>query len=182
MKKFLTNTVLFLAFFVMMNYILFSYFGFLDEKPQTVSENVIELPPFTNHRVRLTANDPEVLCMAENIFHEARNQSEEGMIAVGFVTVNRKNHANYPNTICEVVYDPYQFSWTLDAPVINLNNKIERKAWNKIVNISLAILNEDIYNNMYGVTHYHTTEVNPVWNRDKALVYHIDDHLFYASY
>ena len=49
--------------------------------------------------------DPnEKHCLAQNIYFEAGNQSLEGMAAVADVTINRKDNASYPNTICEVVY------------------------------------------------------------------------------
>ena len=53
-------------------------------------------------------------CLALNIYHEARGERVEGQIAVAHVTMNRVNHEKWPSTICEVVYQPKQFSWTHD--------------------------------------------------------------------
>ena len=39
-----------------------------------------------------------------NVFHEAKNQSVEGQIAVAEVVMNRVADTRYPNTVCEVVY------------------------------------------------------------------------------
>ena len=54
-------------------------------------------------------------CLADNIYHEARDQGDKGMIAIAYVTINRMMHKNYPDSICEVVYQrarkTCQFSW-----------------------------------------------------------------------
>ena len=61
--------------------------------------------------------DEEVFCLARNIYFEAGNQPLAGRIAVGQVTINRRNHKLFPNTICAVVHQGgerkhrCQFSW-----------------------------------------------------------------------
>jgi spore germination cell wall hydrolase CwlJ-like protein len=44
-----------------------------------------------------------LMCMALNIYHEAKNQSMLGQIAVGQVVMNRVEDRRFPNTVCEVV-------------------------------------------------------------------------------
>ena len=57
--------------------------------------------------------DPEQHeCLALNVYHEARGEVIEGQIAVAHVTLNRVNHSYFPETICDVVYQNRQFSWT----------------------------------------------------------------------
>lgn len=60
----------------------------------------------------LHAKQQEVVCLANNIYFEARNQSTLGKLAVAKVTLNRVKHPSFPDTICKVVYQPGQFSWT----------------------------------------------------------------------
>ena len=50
--------------------------------------------------------------MALNIYHEARGESIEGQYAIAHVTLNRVASTKWPDSICDVVYQPYQFSWT----------------------------------------------------------------------
>ena len=53
-----------------------------------------------------------LLCLSMNVFHEAKNQSVEGQIAVAEVVMNRVADTRYPNTVCEVVYQgPTRESW-----------------------------------------------------------------------
>ena len=60
-----------------------------------------QLPPGTS----------EVDCLARNIYHEARGESNLGQRAVAWVTLNRAAHASFPEGICNVVNQPHQFSW-----------------------------------------------------------------------
>jgi len=153
--------------------------------------DLYELPDIKIKKIPISANSlyehqyhsifsSEIRCMAENIFHEARNQSVHGMQAVAFVTINRVKHINFPSTVCEVVYEPYQFSWTIDDRLtINLNNEIEYNAWKQAKALSYLIMNKNIHNDMHGVTHYHATYVNPHWNM--TAITQIDDHIFYVG-
>lgn len=54
----------------------------------------------------------EVECLAKNIYFESRGENRVGQMAVAWVTLNRTEHKNWPSTICKVVYQPHQFSWT----------------------------------------------------------------------
>ena len=48
--------------------------------------------------------DPtEVMCLAENMYHEAKNQGTASWSAVASVTFNRIRDSRFPNTVCEVV-------------------------------------------------------------------------------
>src|SRR5210317_144981 len=57
----------------------------------------------------------DMYCLQQNIYFEARNQSINGQIAVAWVTLHRVDDPRYPNTICEVVWQRKQFSWTHDG-------------------------------------------------------------------
>ena len=55
---------------------------------------------------------PEVQCLAENIYFEARAESFSGKAAVGNVTRNRVNDKRWPDTYCGVVTEgPVRESW-----------------------------------------------------------------------
>lgn len=48
--------------------------------------------------------DPKDLeCLAKNIYYESGNESREGKIAVGMVTINRSQDDRFPSSICGVV-------------------------------------------------------------------------------
>lgn len=56
-------------------------------------------------------------CLAENVYHEARGEPAEGRFAVMFTTLSRmlSPTKEFPKSVCGVVYQPWQFSWTMDA-------------------------------------------------------------------
>ena len=58
------------------------------------------------------AQPTEVDCLARNIYHEARGENEAGWMAVAWTTLNRTQDGRFPSTICKVVNQPHQFSWT----------------------------------------------------------------------
>jgi hypothetical protein len=51
-------------------------------------------------------------CLSNTIYHEARGESIKGQVLVAKAVINRKNHKEFPNTICKVVYAKNQFEWT----------------------------------------------------------------------
>ena len=65
-----------------------------------------------NHNITDQFKINEVICLAENIYFEARAESEVGKAAVGNTTKNRVLHTSWPNTYCEVVKQgPVRESW-----------------------------------------------------------------------
>ena len=45
----------------------------------------------------------ERLCLAQAMYWKSRGGGRDAMIGVGWVVLNRKKHAAFPDTICEVV-------------------------------------------------------------------------------
>ena len=43
-----------------------------------------------------------LICLALNIYHEARDQTTAGQLAVAEVTLNRVEHGSFPNSVCDV--------------------------------------------------------------------------------
>jgi spore germination cell wall hydrolase CwlJ-like protein len=73
-----------------------------------------------------------ILCLALNIFHEARSEPIQSQVAVAAITMNRVNDKEHPSSICKVVYEPSAFSWTQEFTEIiepALTNDIEKKAY-----------------------------------------------------
>jgi len=68
----------------------------------------------------------ERTCLALNIYHEARSEAVQGHLAVGMVTLNRVRSKKFPDTICGVVWQKAQFSWTRDG---KSDKPLEVRAW-----------------------------------------------------
>lgn len=134
-------------------------------------------------------------CLAKNIYHEARGEGIDGMIAVGMVTLNRVKSKRYPDTICRVVYqgkkdefgnlikDKCQFSWACDGKDDTIKDwKTFGKIRNNIVKAILELREAGReFDITGGALHYHAGHVNPRWADADKLVAQIGDHLFYKG-
>ena len=58
-----------------------------------------------------------LICMALNVYFEARDQPLVGQIAVAETVLNRVHSTLFPDTVCEVVYQGEYYSWNPDIPV-----------------------------------------------------------------
>jgi N-acetylmuramoyl-L-alanine amidase len=79
----------------------------------------------------------ETHCLAEAIYHEARGESKLGQQAVALVTLNRTKHSRYPKSICAVVYQKGQYSWTRKYHQIK-----DTRTYNRIHNLATKFLND----------------------------------------
>ena len=77
----------------------------------------------------------EVYCGAQNVYFESQGEPGLGMVAVSQVVINRVEDTRWPNTICEVVWQNKQFSWTHDGKSdrIPLASTYQRRLWMKSV-------------------------------------------------
>jgi len=128
--------------------------------------------------------------MAFNMYHEARNESMLGQVAVGQVVMNRVASPSFPSTVCEVVKQGQtykngkmvlhkcQFSWYCDGKKDNVNMK--SKAWSKALDYASIVISGRItYDITSGSEWYHAYYVRPSWARQKERVTRIDSHIFY---
>ena len=122
----------------------------------------------------------EIECLALNIYHEARGEPVDGQIAVGIVTLNRVESRRYPNSVCMVVHQRKQFSWTrLPARFRAVDNP---RAWRQAREVAERVLAGDFTADDYrldGVMHYHNHTVSPQWAAAGELVTAIGRHRFY---
>lgn len=111
----------------------------------------------------------EFECLVKNVYYEAGIESFRGKVAVAEVTMNRLKDPRYPKTICEVVYQHKQFSWTIKPP----KNKINAEVWLESTQAAAV----GYSNQTIDATHYHNFSVNPVWGLQR--LYSIGQHIFY---
>lgn len=106
----------------------------------------------------------QLKCLATNVYMEARGEPMEGQIAVAKVTLNRVKD----NTICDVVYEPNQFSWT---------NSYKGVAYNvQSLNAAALAFNS---NDDFKATHFHADYVKPGWRKRLKEGVKIGKHIFY---
>ena len=116
----------------------------------------------------------QLYCGAQNIYHESRGESNLGQIAVAHVVRNRVESPKYPNTVCEVIWEPKQFSWTHDG---RSDEPKDRKAFVKAVWLHLiANMKNDITDG--ALNFYAHKKVTPSWASEKEVVALIGNHTF----
>jgi N-acetylmuramoyl-L-alanine amidase len=121
-------------------------------------------------------NKNEIRCLADNIYHEARDQPLDGMIAVANVVINRTRSNQYPAGICQTIYQRGQFSWV--------------RSGEKITDVVSYRKSYDVAENVYyggysditsGSTYYHSRAINPSWVYKLSKTVTISDHIFYKD-
>jgi spore germination cell wall hydrolase CwlJ-like protein len=138
----------------------------------------------------------EAYCLAENVYHEARNQPQAGQMAVMSVTINRVNDSRYPNTICGVTKQgPSRPSWKDETVMIPIKHRCQfswycdgksdriydLETFDNILMLAEAIVlgQIQVLDITEGATHYHADYVEPSWAKTKTKTIEIEDHIFY---
>ena len=127
--------------------------------------------------------------MSLNIYHEARNESTAGQVAVGQVVLNRVQSSRFPATVCAVVHqgehqggfptrNRCQFSWYCDGQHDVPTNI---RAFNKSTEIAqcLLVTQRWLPDLTDGSLFYHADYVDPWWSETKQRMLRIDQHIFY---
>jgi N-acetylmuramoyl-L-alanine amidase len=124
-----------------------------------------------------------LMCLALNVYHEARSDTDAGQYAVAHVVLNRVQSERYPNSVCKVVHQGYskgkhrcQFSWFCDGKD---DTPHEGYAWGKALMIAADVLNGKVDDNTDGATHYHATYVKPYWAKHLKKTAKHGSHIFY---
>jgi N-acetylmuramoyl-L-alanine amidase len=117
----------------------------------------------------------DLFCMVQNVYHEARDQSLLGQAAVAHVTLNRVRAPAYPDSVCGVVWQRGQFSWTEDG---RSDRMTDLDAIGTAVDIALAASRGKIKDPTGGALHYYAHDkVKPHWSsRGYRLI--VGEHTF----
>lgn len=116
-------------------------------------------------------------CLAEALYFEARGEGRKGQAAVAEVILNRVDSRAFPSTICGVVNQRAQFSYTIGGkkPIRN------RKAYARVHAVAKAALEGGPRNLTGGATYFHTPSVRPKWASRFQRTVRIGQHIFYRT-
>tara|TARA_R110000803_G_scaffold100565_1_gene168655 strand:+ start:171 stop:644 length:474 start_codon:yes stop_codon:yes gene_type:complete len=127
-------------------------------------------------------------CLALAIYHEAKNQTISGQVAVAMVIMNRKRNNRFPKTVCGVVKQSHfpgkkykcQFTFFCDG---KSDRPVNKTAW-----LKAKVIANFVYSNYdrlsdptQGSLWYHADYVTPKWSSKLIRVAQIDDHIFYRQ-
>ena len=130
----------------------------------------------------------ELRCLALNIYFEARGEPAAGQLAVALVTMNRMENRHYPNSVCGVVWQKHQFSWTHDG---KSDRPTDKRAWSlarKIARFAyqrfdkLSALGRKALDLTKGALHYYAPRLaSPYWAKMHSVTRKIGGHIFLAG-
>lgn len=155
---------------------VYSFYGPPQKGPDHSKEMTeISLPP--------SPDEEELGCLTMALYHEARGEGWNGMVAVGHAILNRVDSSRYPRTICSVIKQggespPCQFSWWCDGRSEKLKDAtIELYA----ETISYQLLAGLLPDPTYGATSFHATYVRPYWADHLEKTVTVGRHVFYRD-
>lgn len=143
-----------------------------------------DLSPETSAQQEIRIEN-EVLCLALNIYFEARSEPEQGQLAVAHVVMNRVVDQHYPSTACKVVRQGgedrlyrCQFSWWCDG---QSDTPANQKAWLKSLKLAIRVYFGHSEDPTDGALWYHADYANPYWSDTLVLGNKIGQHIFYLK-
>ena len=117
-----------------------------------------------------------VLCLAQTMFFEASIEPMAGIQAVAATVFNRSDQSSWPSAICDVIYQPYQYSWTL------IGSNWSRRPPQEFIDLAKTyIANRAILIHMYNATHFHRVDITPAWASSLEYVGTYGSHAFYTG-
>ena len=137
--------------------------------------------------------NPERVCLAQNIYFEAGNQPVAGKIAVAQVVINRVQDGQFPDSVCDVVYQTKkwrtswkgnqipvlgqcQFSWFCDG---KSDEPTDSTTWIESYILAERVLSGDWDDITEGALWYHADYIMPYWAYQLNRTVYINDHIFY---
>jgi hypothetical protein len=122
--------------------------------------------------------DPQQDCLANAVYFEARGEPIEGQLAVAEVVLNRAASGRYPADLCQVVKQPWQFSFVQRGRFPPADKASE--AWRKAVAIARIAQRQLADALPANVLWYHATYVAPGWGKRLQRQAQIGLHIFYS--
>ena len=139
-------------------------------------------PPFVLASVSSAARNSALNCLAQAVYYEAGNESEDGQRGVAQVVLNRVRHPAFPASVCGVVYQGStkptgcQFTFTCDGSLLRRPDSV---GWDRARRIAADALGGRVAASVGYATHYHADYVLPTWAHTLAKTDVIGAHLFY---
>ena len=130
--------------------------------------------------------EQELNCMAMNIYREAAGEPFEGKVAVAQVTMNRVNHAKFPDTVCNVVYEKNvfmkrvvcQFSWHCSGKT--RARPVNSRAYDESFEVAKKVMLEKFeLESVKDAVYFHADTISPKWKYTQ--VAKIGAHIFYKE-
>ena len=127
---------------------------------------------------------PDVGCMAEALYFEARGETVIGRLSVGQLILNRVESLHFPDDVCSVVRQGdhnlrgCQFSYACDGKPEDIDEPMAYSNALKLSQYLLSALDIDLVGQSL---FYHASSVEPYWADHFVLRASIGNHFFYED-
>ena len=124
-----------------------------------------------------------LVCLALNVYHEARNQHTQGQEAVAHVVLNRVSSGHFPDTVCDVIRQGgevryrCQFSWYCDG---KSDRPRDRNAWEMAKRVADRVLTDSTDPTGRAI-YYHALYMLPSWAVRMEHTVTLGTHKFYKE-
>jgi hypothetical protein len=119
----------------------------------------------------------DMKCLAQAVYFESRGEPIEGQLAVAEVVINRAKSDLYPDSYCDVIRQPAQFSFVRHGRIPNADESSD--AWQRAMAIA-EIAQQNLWQSKAAdALYFHATYVRPSWAHQKVQLAQIDTHIFY---
>ena len=141
---------------------------------KAVSGKVITVEHIFNECMK----DEDCKVMAHAGYYEARNQTDEGVVAVMHVIKNRVAHKAWPSTVKGVVYQKNQFSYLWNG---SAGKVMKEKQHKRMAVLARRVLDGVIESPVGDAVLYHKVKMDayPSWSTRVTKVGVLGDHIFY---
>lgn len=147
---------------------------------------ILHGPPF-EIRESVVTNNNEYRCLIRAVWHESRGEGFEGRLWTAKTILNRTRSIKFPPSVCKVVYQKSQFSFTHQLPrskqLVNPQTELEKRTFREVeFSSTMAIwmdrLGVDFTSNS---KYYHNLNVKPIWRHNLQRVKQVGNHVFYKE-
>lgn len=168
------------------NFLFAGLLMFATAASASVDKTVMEIVPEETNLIKPFEAAPEfvqdeLVCLALNVYHEARGSTLLDQLSTAFVALNRLSvQYRGARTVCDVVWQRKQFSWTHDG---RSDFPHDEKAWKNSQFVAFMAYRSDdlaIDDPTRGSTHYvrHDIFHKVGWTRAATSAVRIGSHIY----
>ncbi|MEX1035431.1 MAG: cell wall hydrolase [Sneathiella sp.] len=138
--------------------------------------------PSATTPVATKSDDPNLKCLAQAVYFEARGEPFSGQIAVAQVVHNRV--LVKAKSYCAVVFEgssrhnACQFSFACDG---KSDTAMDKAAWERALMVAGLVKDGNLRDLSGDATFYHATYVTPGWSKSLKQTASIGNHIFYRK-
>lgn len=121
----------------------------------------------------------DLKCLTDNLYFEAAGEPIAGQALVGHSVINRAKDSRWKDTICGVVYQRKQYSWTQE-PTKEID---DFKTYQFLESMAYTLLSNQDAEEATGVTNYLRCDVRDKvdWWKDMTFLGQVGAHCFYKD-